>query len=106
MKVVSEQLGHSSLAITADTYTNVLPEVGQAAAEAVAAIVPRQPKPAIPNGEFDATCTIRAHEATKEAEKYPTPAENSKKTQVRMGEPRGTRTHNPRIKSPLLCQLS
>jgi len=22
------------------------------------------------------------------------------------GGPRGTRTHNPRIKSPLLCQLS
>lgn len=26
--------------------------------------------------------------------------------QVRGGRPRGTRTHNPRIKSPLLCQLS
>jgi len=23
-----------------------------------------------------------------------------------LGGPRGTRTHNPRIKSPLLCQLS
>ena len=41
MKVVSEQLGHSSLGITADTYTSVLPAVAQAAAEAVAGIVPR-----------------------------------------------------------------
>jgi Phage integrase family len=50
MKVVSEQLGHSSLGITADTYTSVLPAVAQAAAEAVAGIVPRrapqQPEPA------------------------------------------------------------
>ena len=42
MKVVSEHLGHSSLAITADTYTSVLPAVAQAAAEAVAGIIPRR----------------------------------------------------------------
>jgi len=41
MKVVSEQLAHSSLAITADTYTSVLPAVAHAAAEAVADAVPR-----------------------------------------------------------------
>lgn len=41
LKVVSEQLGHSSLAITADTYTSVLPAVAQAAAEAVADVIPR-----------------------------------------------------------------
>jgi hypothetical protein len=28
------------------------------------------------------------------------------KVQVTYGGPRGDRTHNPRIKSPLLCQLS
>lgn len=42
MKVVSEQLGHSSLSITADTYTSVLPAVAPAAAEAVADTVPRR----------------------------------------------------------------
>jgi hypothetical protein len=42
VKVVSEQLGHSSLGITADTYTSVLPAVAQAAAEAVASIVLRR----------------------------------------------------------------
>ncbi len=36
MKVVSGQLGHSSLAITADTCTSILPAVARAAAEAVA----------------------------------------------------------------------
>lgn len=41
MKVVSELLGHSSLALTADTYTSVLPAVAHAAAEAVFQIVPR-----------------------------------------------------------------
>ena len=41
MKVVSELLGHSSMVITADTYTSVLPEVASAAAEAVFQIIPR-----------------------------------------------------------------
>lgn len=41
LKVVSELLGHSSLAITADTYTSVLPVVAHAAAEAVADTIPR-----------------------------------------------------------------
>ena len=41
LKVVSEQVGHSSLAITADTYTSVLPAAAQAAAAAEAGGVPR-----------------------------------------------------------------
>ena len=41
---------HSSLAITADTYTSVLPAVAQAAAEAVAGIVPRTAKKAADAG--------------------------------------------------------
>jgi integrase len=39
IKVVQEQLGHSSRAITSDTYTTVLPEVARAAAEATAALM-------------------------------------------------------------------
>ncbi|WP_176611537.1 site-specific integrase [Actinomadura sp. WMMB 499] len=42
MKVISETLGHSRHSFTADTYTSVLPEVSRAAAEAVAAVVPRR----------------------------------------------------------------
>jgi hypothetical protein len=39
IKVVQEQLGHSSRAITSDTYTTVLPEVARAAAEATAKLM-------------------------------------------------------------------
>ena len=43
MKVVQETPGRSALAVTADLYTSVLPELAQAA-EATAAIVPRRAK--------------------------------------------------------------
>ncbi|RPF41822.1 site-specific recombinase XerD [Streptomyces sp. Ag109_G2-6] len=42
MKVVQEMLGHSSITITSDTYTSVLPEVARKAAEAAVRLVPRQ----------------------------------------------------------------
>jgi integrase len=42
MKVVQEMLGHSSLSLTSDTYTSVLPEVAHEAAEAAARLIPRQ----------------------------------------------------------------
>lgn len=42
MKLVQALLRHSSHAITADTYTSVLPEVAREAAEAAAALVPRK----------------------------------------------------------------
>ncbi len=35
-------LGHSTIAITADTYTCVLPEVAREAAEAAVRLVPRR----------------------------------------------------------------
>ncbi|MGE0300301.1 MAG: tyrosine-type recombinase/integrase [Pseudonocardia sp.] len=44
MKVVQETLGHSNIALTANTYTSVYPEVATAAAEAAARIVPRAPR--------------------------------------------------------------
>lgn len=39
LKVMSERLGHSSLAVTADIYSHVRPEVDQAAADRVAELV-------------------------------------------------------------------
>lgn len=42
MKVISETLGHARSSFTSDTYTSVLPEVAQAAAETVASLVPRR----------------------------------------------------------------
>ncbi|MCL5735497.1 MAG: tyrosine-type recombinase/integrase [Actinobacteria bacterium] len=38
-KVVSERLGHSTISITLDTYSSVLPSMGQEAAELVAAMM-------------------------------------------------------------------
>jgi integrase len=58
LKVVQDQLGHSSIVLTADTYVSVLPEVAHQAAENTAAIIlqagrlipgtnrPRRPDPA------------------------------------------------------------
>ena len=40
-KVVQNMLRHSSITVTMDTYTTVLPEVALAAAEATAKIIPR-----------------------------------------------------------------
>jgi len=57
LKVVQDMLGHSSIVLTADTYTSVLPEVARKAAEDMAALIiaagclvpgttrPRQPEP-------------------------------------------------------------
>ena len=42
LKLVSELLGHSGIQITADTYTTLFQDVDAAAAEAVAALVPRR----------------------------------------------------------------
>jgi integrase len=42
LKTVQEMLRHSSITITADTYTSVLPELAKQAAEKAAAIVPRR----------------------------------------------------------------
>jgi hypothetical protein len=46
IKVVSEQLGHSTTQITRDIYMSVMPQVAQAAAGAAAALVPRAAKKA------------------------------------------------------------
>lgn len=43
MKVVQETLGHSSVTLTANTYTQVYPDVAQAAADAAASLVQIRP---------------------------------------------------------------
>ncbi|MGB4779795.1 MAG: tyrosine-type recombinase/integrase [Microbacterium sp.] len=45
MAVVSKRLGHSSVAITSDTYSHLLDGVGAQAASAAAALIPRQSVP-------------------------------------------------------------
>jgi hypothetical protein len=39
LKIVQDQLGHSTITLTADTYTSVLPETARAAADSTAALL-------------------------------------------------------------------
>jgi integrase len=98
LAIVSKILGHSSIAITNDTYAHLLDGVGRDAAERAAALVPRAPvgsrgTAGLPSGSRSSTAGVVEPSGSVNA-------------QVSEGGPRGTRTHNPRIKSPLLCQLS
>ena len=98
----------------ADTYTSVLPAVAQAAAEAVAGIVPRAvPAAREPTGETPAGPGSDGQAAAALAGRYqPGPKTDTGRPPgrvnalVRGGAPSGTRTPNPLIKSQLLCQLS
>lgn len=49
IKVVSEQLGHSTTQITRDIYLSVMPQVAHASAEATAAMVPRAVPTTVPD---------------------------------------------------------
>ncbi len=83
LKVVSDTLGHSSIAITADTYMHVTPGMSRAAADAMHADTGR---------EFGYTVGFsRPHARTSRPEKS-----------VITSEPAGIRTRNQGIKSPLL----
>ncbi len=89
--VVSKVLRHSSVSITSDTYSHLLAGVGKAAAEKASALVPRNRRDQ----------SVTTNEKTAVPSKPETAVEAGK-----AGAPPGTRTPNPRIKSPLLCQLS
>ena len=95
MKVVSAMLRHSTLSITADTYTSVLPEVARAAAEAAATIVPRRIVPNDANGTAS-TLLAPVHETSSRRRR------GEMKRQARTGGAGGARTHDRRIMSPLL----
>ncbi len=90
LAVVSKMLGHSSITITSDTYSHLLEGVGRQAAEAADALVPRRREQSV---------SKRAAEGSPDRGGEDVPA-------GQVGGPSGTRTQNPRIKSPLLCQLS
>ncbi len=83
-KIVSERLGHSSIAITLDIYSHVLPGLQEAAAE-----------------RFDRLLeTNDAQHQNGDVSKMLAKEDNVQR------EPRRTRTSNQLIKSQLLCQLS
>jgi integrase len=96
--IVSKTLGHSSISITADTYSHLLSGVDQNAAQRAEDLVPRAPRAPV-------TDSGSKRVAIRPGMTKGTP-KRSRDAQVRTGAPPGTRTPNPRIKSPLLCQLS
>lgn len=55
MKIVQAMLRHSSITITADTYTTVLDDVARAAAEATAAHIPRNNRPMSEHNQSNST---------------------------------------------------
>ena len=91
LAVVTKRLGHSSVSITSDTYSHLLEGVGREAAERAAALVPR-------NRREHSVSTVDSRDESVGVRPSESPGQ-------RGGAP-GDRTRNPRIKSPLLCQLS
>ena len=81
-KIVSERLGHASVAITLDTYSHVIPGLQEAAAE-----------------RFDMLFESSRTEVEDVGKMFAGGLENE-------SEPPETRTLNLLIKSQLLCQLS
>jgi integrase len=94
IEVVSKILGHSSIALTADTYSHLLKGVARQAAEAASALVPR------------AELNARDHHVPTRPDLEGPADQSNDVSAAQRGGPPGDRTRNPRIKSPLLCQLS
>ena len=106
MKIVSQLLRHSSITITADTYTSVLPQVARDAAEKTAALVPRARARTLGLASGPHQTTVDSHNPPERSSETTKDQVNTGVDPVPEGAPPGTRTPNPRIKSPLLCQLS
>ncbi|HYT10451.1 MAG TPA: tyrosine-type recombinase/integrase [Mycobacteriales bacterium] len=101
MKIVSQLLRHSSITITADTYTSVLPQVARDAAEKTAALVPRARARTLgpPSGAHQTT--VDSHDGGERSSEMTKDQVNNGVGPVLKGAPPGTRTPNPRIKSGL-----
>jgi integrase len=93
MKVVSGMLRHSSQTITADTYTSILPDVAREAAEAVAAMVPRQAARAGGSGTAGHPRGTQPPKATKGR------SPDSESSQVKQGGPERIRTSDTRFRN-------
>jgi hypothetical protein len=103
IKIVQELLGHSTSVLTRDTYTSVSPRLAREAAERTAAMIPRTTRT---KSDESATGTDGLPSVSQTAKLTLVNHVGEKEDQVKSGAPPGTRTPNPRIKSPLLCQLS
>jgi hypothetical protein len=98
MAIVWKMLRHSSIGITVDTYGHLSEDTPRTASDAMAAALEQA---------FETTAAAACdHTATTAPAGAATQADPTGEPAVQHGGPRGDRTHNPRIKSPLLCQLS
>jgi integrase len=95
LALVSKIMGHSSITLTADTYSHLLAGAGRMAAEAADALTPRAPR-----DQSVTNAGLAGPAAPPEA------VSNRPVTWEDGSAPSGTRTPNPLIKSQLLCQLS
>jgi len=100
-KVVSERLGHSSVAFTLDTYSHVVPGLQEAAAERFDQFIS-----SVGIDVRNVGKTLKLAQAHHVAKMLPKGGEDSSKKGGFRYEPRRTRTSNRLIKSQLLCQLS
>jgi hypothetical protein len=88
---VKDQLGHSSIQITVDTYGHLIPGANRAAVDGL---------------DDDATAHADATQAQPEPFENPETLREMAELFEESGEPPRNRTENPQIKSLLLCQLS
>ncbi len=94
MGVVSKLLGHSSITITADTYSHLLKGVGSKAAEAAAGLVPRAGR------DQGLRQGIRDHSVTTSGDSETADTASDQELPGQDGAPSRTRTYDLRIKSP------
>ncbi len=106
MKVVQHMLRHSSITVTMDTYTTVLPEVALAAAEATAKIIPRSAPRQLGRDSGSPPTIVDSPEPEEKLPENQNPQVENFSNLGSEGAPSGTRTPNPLVKSQLLCQLS
>lgn len=110
LHTIKEMLRHSTITLTSDTYTSLLPEIDREVSEKAAGLVPRARAKAV--GDTAGLTSGSPAAGNTKAPRLDKPS-LSAEVQVNRGfpgdsdgRPCGTRTHNQRIKSPLLCQLS
>lgn len=93
LAIVSKRLGHSSITITADTYSHLLKGVGSKAAEAAAGLVPRAGR------DQGLREGVRDHSVTTSGDSEAPDTASDQELPGQDGAPSRTRTYDLRIKS-------
>jgi len=107
-KVVQERLGHSSIAVTIDTYSHVVPGLQEMAAQKIEAIIGEEAMEELGRtGGKKSVSIVPAVEQDQHVGKMLAKPSNYLDITLEFeSEPHRSRTCNLLIKSQLLCQLS